>query len=393
MTLDTLASVIDRGRTLPSLPQVPDGSAPDALSALIYTSGSTGLLKGAMYTERLVRQFWVDLVPGQGVRPSIALNYLPLSHMMGRGMLFGTPAKGGLACFAASSDLPTLFEDLSLVRPTEFLMVPRISDVLFQHYRAELSRRTGTDGGAAGPAEQLMEELWEKVMGGRLLWAVSASAPPSAETTAFVENCLRVRLLDGYGSTEGGIISLDGRVLRPPVTDHKPADVPELGYFGTDSPYPRGELLIKSDLLVPGYFRRPDATTEVLDEDGFYRTGDIMARVGPDELRYVDRRFNVVKLSQGEFVTVSRLEALFNGTPAVRQTFLYGNSARASLLAVVVPTEVALDGAAGDARRLRAILRESLRELAAEAGLNSCEIPRDLLVESEPFTQENGLLS
>ncbi|MFD9424358.1 MULTISPECIES: AMP-binding protein [unclassified Streptomyces] len=211
VALDTLASVIDRGRTLPSLPQVPDGSAADALSALIYTSGSTGLPKGAMYTERLVRQFWVDFVPGQGVRPAITLNYLPLSHMMGRGMLFGTLAKGGLACFAASSDLSTLLEDLSLVRPTEFLVVPRISDMFFQHYRAELSRRTGTGGGAAGPAEQVMEELREKVMGGRLLWAVSASAPPSAGTTAFVEDCLHVRLLDGYGSTEGGIVSLDGR--------------------------------------------------------------------------------------------------------------------------------------------------------------------------------------
>ncbi|MEV6939519.1 AMP-binding protein, partial [Streptomyces sp. NPDC051132] len=393
VALDTLASVIGRGSTLPPLPQVPEGSAADALSALIYTSGSTGAPKGALYPERLVRQFWIDFVPGQGDRPSIALNYLPLSHMMGRGVLFGTLAKGGLACFAASSDLSTLFEDLSLVRPTELLMVPRISDMLFQHYRAEVRRRAGTGGGAAEPAEQVMEELREEVMGGRLLWAASASAPPSAETTAFVEDCLQVRLLDAYGSTEGGIVSLDGRVLRPPVTDHRLADVPELGYFATDSPYPRGELLVKSERLVPGYFRRPDATAEVFDEDGFYRTGDIMARVGPDELRYVDRRSNVLKLSQGEFVTVSRLEALFNGSPAVRQIFLYGNSTRAHLLAVVVPTQDALDRAAGDAGRLRAILRQSVRERAVEAGLNSYEVPRALLVETEPFTQENGLLS
>ncbi|MFI9272808.1 carboxylic acid reductase [Kitasatospora sp. NPDC052896] len=390
VALDTLASIVERGRALPSLPRVPDGSAADALSALIYTSGSTGTPKGAMYTERLVRQFWVDFMPGQAARPSIMLNYLPLSHMMGRGVLFGTLAKGGLACFAASSDLSTLFEDLSLVRPTEFVMVPRISDMLFQRYRAELSRRAGTGGDAA---EQVMEELREKVMGGRLLWAVSASAPPSAETTAFIEDCFHVRLRDGYGSTEGGVVSLDGRVLRPPVTDHKLADVPELGYFGTDSPYPRGELLIRSDRLVPGYFRRPDATSEVFDEDGFYRTGDIMARVGPDELRYVDRRSNVLKLSQGEFVAVSRLEALFNGSPVVRQIFLYGSGARAYLLAVVVPTKDALDRVDGDARRLRPILRESLQKLATEAGLNSYEIPRDLLVETEPFTQENGLLS
>ncbi|WP_030410957.1 carboxylic acid reductase [Streptomyces sp. NRRL S-1448] len=390
VTLDTLASVIDRGRTLPSLPEVPYGSAADALSALIYTSGSSGTPKGAMYTERLVKHLWIDFIPGQAARPAIVLNYLPLSHMMGRGVLFSTLAKGGLACFTASSDLSTLFEDLSLVRPTEFLMVPRISDMLFQYYRAELSRRTEPDGDAA---EQVREELREKIMGGRLLWAVTASAPPSDELTAFVENCLHVRLSDGYGSTEAGIVSLDGQVLRPPVTDHKLADVPELGYFATDSPHPRGELLIRSDRLVPGYFRRPDATAEAFDEEGFYRTGDIMARVGPDALRYVDRRSNVLKLSQGEFVTVSRLEALFSGSPLVRQIFLYGNSARAYLLAVVVPTQDALDRADGDPRRIRPVLRESLQELATEAGLNSYEIPRDFLIESEPFTQENGLLS
>ncbi|RCH64957.1 NAD-dependent epimerase/dehydratase family protein [Streptomyces sp. SDr-06] len=391
--LDTLASVIDRGRTLPSLPRVPEGASEDTLSALIYTSGSTGVPKGAMYTERQVRQFWVDFVPGQMGRPAIVLNYLPLSHMMGRGVLFGTLAKGGLACFAASSDLSTLFEDLSLVRPTEFVMVPRIADMLLRHYRDEVSRRNGAAGAEADPEEQVKQELREEVMGGRLLWAVSASAPLSADMTAFVESCLQVRLHDGYGSTEAGIVLLDGRVLRPPVTDYKLADVPELGYFATDSPHPRGELLVRSDRLVPGYFRRPDATSEVFDEDGFYRTGDIMARVGPDELRYVDRRSSVLKLSQGEFVTVSRLEALFTGGPAVRQIFLYGNSARAYLLAVVVPTTDALARAAGDPRRLRRILRESLRSLAADAGLNSYEIPRDFLIEREPFSQENGLLS
>ncbi|MER7849266.1 carboxylic acid reductase [Kitasatospora sp. NPDC096077] len=394
VVLDTLASVIDRGRALPELPEVPDGSAADALSTLIHTSGSSGTPKGAIYTERLVSQFWLDFVPGQGVRPSIALNYLPLSHMMGKGVLFHTLARGGLACFTASGDLSTLLADLALVRPTEFVMVPRICDLLLQHYRAELSRRTEPDDGAAtAAAEHAKAELREQVVGGRLLWAVSGSAPPSAELTAFVEDCLQVRLHDGYGSTEAGTVALDGRLLRPPVTDHKLVDVPELGYFGTDSPYPRGELLIRSDRLVPGYFRRPDATAEAFDEDGFYRTGDIMALVGPDTLRYVDRRSNVLKLSQGEFVTLSRLEALYGGSPVVRQIFLYGNSARSHLLAVVVPTRDALDRADGDPERVRPLLRESLRQLAGGAGLNSYEIPRDFLIESEPFSQENGLLS
>ncbi|WP_411146630.1 carboxylic acid reductase [Streptomyces sp. x-80] len=393
VTLDTLASVIERGRSLPPAPRSPGGSAADALSTLIYTSGSTGTPKGAMYTERLVTQFWVDFVPGREMQPSIVLNYLPLSHMMGRGVLFGTLAKGGIAYFVASSDLSTLFEDLSLVRPTEFLMVPRIGDMLFQRYQSESTRRNEVGDDAAEQADRVKEELREKTLGGRLLWAASASAPLSAEMTAFVESCLHVRVLDGYGSTEAGVVSLDGRVLRPPVTDHKLADVPELGYFRTDSPHPRGELLIKSDRLVPGYFQRPDATAQVFDEDGFYHTGDIVARTGPDTLVYVDRRSHVLKLSQGEFVAVSRLEALFTGSPVVRQVFVYGNSARAYLLAVIVPTQEALDRVGEDTRLLGSILRESLQRLATEAGLNSYEIPRDFLIETEPFSQQNGLLS
>ncbi|MFH8582824.1 carboxylic acid reductase [Streptomyces celluloflavus] len=393
VTLDTLAAGVERGRTLPPAPRSCEGSTADALSALIYTSGSTGTPKGAMYTERLVTRFWVDFVPGQEIRPSIVLNYLPLSHVMGRGALYGTLAKGGIAYFVASSDLSTLFEDLSLVRPTEFLMVPRICDMLFQRYQSELIWWNAAGGDAAEQADRVKEELREKTLGGRLLWAVSASAPLNAEMSAFVESCFQVRMLDGYGSTEAGVVSLDGRLLRPPVTDHKLADVPELGYFRTDSPHPRGELLIKTDRLVPGYFRRPDATAQVFDEDGFYHTGDIMARTGPDELVYVDRRSHVLKLSQGEFVAVSRLEALFTGSPVVRQIFVYGNSARAYLLAVIVPTQDALDRVGGDTWLLGPALRESLQLLAIEAGLNSYEIPRDFLIETEPFSQRNGLLS
>ena len=77
----------------------------------------------------------------------------------------------------------------------------------------------------------------------------------------------------------------------------------------------------------------------MFDPDGYYRTGDIMAEVGPDQLVYLDRRNNVLKLSQGEFVTVSKLEAVFGDSPLVRQIYVYGNSARSYLLAVVVPTD------------------------------------------------------
>lgn len=389
-TLDTLASVMARGSALPAPPHLPPSPEPDPLATLLYTSGSTGTPKGAMYTERLAKQLWVDFVPGRPAWPAIVLNFMPLSHMVGRGVLFSALARGGTAYFTASSDLSTLIEDLSLVRPTELIMAPRICDMLVRRYRTGLA---GLDRGSADAVAGLEEELREQTVGGRLLWAVNASAPLGADGKAFIEDCLHVRMVDGYGSTEAGIVTLDGRVLCPPVTAYKLADVPELGYLSTDLPHPRGELLIKSDRLVPGYYQRRDATAAVFDEDGFYRTGDIMARTAADTFTYVDRRAGVLKLSQGEFVPVTRLEALFATGPLVRQVFLYANSTRPYLLAVVVPTPRALTDADGDTERLRNALREALRGTAEDNGLNSHERPRDFLIETEPFSQDNGLLS
>ena len=127
--------------------------------------------------------------------------------------------------------------------------------------------------------------------------------------------------------------------------------------------------------------------------DGYYRTGDVVAEVGPDQLVYLDRRNNVLKLSQGEFVTVSKLEAVFGDSPLVRQIYVYGNSARSYLLAVVVPTEDALNRRGGDVESLKPLISESLQNVAKAAGLQSYEIPRDFIVETTPFTLENGLLT
>jgi len=101
----------------------------------------------------------------------------------------------------------------------------------------------------------------------------------------------------------------------------------------------------------------------------------------------------VLKLSQGEFVTVSKLEAAYGGHPSVRQIFVYGNSARSYVLAVVVPTDDALALSRRGRRRGQALLSDALQSIAREADLQSYEIPRDFIVETRPFTLENGLLT
>ena len=391
VVVETLADVLTRGRELPFDGVTADGD--DPLALLVYTSGSTGAPKGAMYPESKVAHMWKSAANShwdekQGVLPAIALAFLPMSHVMGRGVLYGSLASGGTVYFAARSDLSTFLEDLALSRPTQLNFVPRIWDMLYQEYVSEVDRRGVAD--EAGE-QQVLVDLRQSLLGGRFVSAITGSAPISPELRAWVEAFLDMHLVEGYGSTEAGAVFVDGHIRRPPVLDYKLVDVPELGYFGTDVPHPRGELLVKSDQLFPGYYKRPEVTAEVFDVGGYYRTGDVVAELGPDQVKYLDRRNNVLKLSQGEFVTVSKLEAAFGDSPLVRQIYIYGNSARPYLLAVVVPSEDALSRYPGDA--LKSAITASLKDAARAAYLQSYEIPRDFLVETTPFTLENGLLT
>ncbi len=394
VVVETLPDVLARGNASPALPAF-DWGDDNALALLIYTSGSTGTPKGAMYPAQSVKNSWrrssMAMWGNEGAIPSITLNFMPMSHMMGRGIMYGTLGAGGTAYFVARSDLSTFLEDLALVRPTQLSFVPRIWDMIFQEFQSEVERWSADGADHWAVEADVLADLRRNLLGGRFVSAMTGSAPISADMKVFVESLLDIHLVDGYGSTEAGAVFVDGQVKRPPVIDYKLVDVPELGYFRTDRPHPRGELLVKSETMFPGYYKRPEITADVFDADGYYRTGDIVAEVGPDQLRYLDRRNNVLKLSQGEFVTVSRLEAVFVESPLIRQIFVYGNSARSYLLAVVVPTEDAL--ARHDAEELKPLVTESLQDVARAAGLQSYEIPRDFIVETTPFTLENGLLT
>ncbi|KDE97687.1 oxidoreductase [Mycolicibacterium aromaticivorans JS19b1 = JCM 16368] len=388
ITVTTLADEITRGAD--SSVVNADNAGDDPLALLIYTSGSTGAPKGAMYPASKVADMWLAAAAHwddkQGAYPSIVLSFMPMSHVMGRGALYGALSTGGTVYFAARPDLSTFLEDLALTRPTQLNLVPRVWDMIHQEVQSDVDRRAGE----ATEAEVLAEKR-ASLLGDRFVSALTGSAPIAPELKEWVEKFLDMHLVEGYGSTEAGAVFVDGMVRRPPVTDYKLVDVPELGYFGTDLPHPRGELLVKSTQLFPGYYKRPEVTAAMFDEDGFYRTGDIVAETAPDHLQYVDRRNNVLKLSQGEFVTVSKLEAAFGRSPLVHQIYLYGNSARPYLLAVVVPTAEAV--ADHDAAELKALIADSLQDAARNARLQSYEIPRDFLVETTPFTVENGLLT
>src|ERR1700712_1226145 len=169
VSVETLDDVIMRRAQNTDGPEFPRGDR-DALRLLIYTSGSTGTPKGAMYTDRLTANCWRGWRSPDwdtdGKLPAITLSFMPVSHVVGRIILYSSLGIGGTVYFAAKSDLSTLLDDLALVRPTKLDLVPRIWEMLFQQVQSEVDRRAtnGTDRKAV--AAQIMAEQREKLIGG-----------------------------------------------------------------------------------------------------------------------------------------------------------------------------------------------------------------------------------
>src|ERR1700737_766972 len=173
LTIDTLNEVRERGAALPPVPAFEADESEDPLALLIYTSGSTGAPKGAIYPQSNVAKMW-NRSTKNWFGPSAAsltVNFMPMSHVMGRGILYGTL---GTAYFAAKSDLSTLLEGLRLVRPTELNFVPRIWEMLYGEFQSEVGRRISEGADRKSVESQVLVEQRQELRGGRTLLAMRA---------------------------------------------------------------------------------------------------------------------------------------------------------------------------------------------------------------------------
>ncbi|OQR96481.1 long-chain-fatty-acid-CoA ligase [Achlya hypogyna] len=425
---------------LNELESVPDATIAEEpakasdIATVCYTSGTTGDPKGAILTQRNFATTAMVMLHRLEADSSFThLSYLPLPHVFER-VVLATVTRAGASIGFYQGDVLHLMDDMAELKPALFVSVPRlfnrVYDKIMQGVSASggfkkmlfdyayESKRQGLAAGSNTHAlwDTLVFEKVRAVLGGRVKLIVSGSAPLAANVKEFLKIAFSCRVEEGYGLTETTAaltlsipeIPTGAHVGMPlPNLQIRLADVPEMNYTSADKPRPRGEVCVRGPNLFSGYYKDPEKTAECLTEDGWFSTGDIGCWNADGTLSLIDRKKNIFKLAQGEYIAAEKIENIYAKSPLVGQIFLYGDSLQSCVVAVVVPDPEAVqawaaakglpDGANLAAMvsrpELKAAVLASMAEVAKENKLNGFECVKDIVLHAEIFSVENGLIT
>ena len=157
-------------------------------------------------------------------------------------------------------------------------------------------------------------------------------------------------------------------------------DLPELGYYSTDKPYPRGEIQFKGTNVFKGYYKNEEKTKEAFTEDGWLNSGDVGMVFPNGAVKIIDRAKNIFKLSQGEYIAPEKLENIYCQCPIIQQIFVYGDSLQNFILAVIVPDMHAAKKYAEE----KGLSTENMLEVINDAGFKQ-KVIKDLDVKAREY--------
>lgn len=321
-------------------------SQPSELATLVYTSGTTGPPKGVMLSHHNILANAEAVLKATPAYPEdVFLSFLPLSHAFERTVGYYTPMMAG-SRVAYSRSVKELPEDLVMIRPTVLVSVPRIYERVYAKVWAKLEQegalarfllrkavQIGWEHFEASQGRQahigllhriswplLRKLVAEKILaglGGRLRIAVSGGAPLAERIGQFFLG-LGVPLLQGYGLTEAAPV-VSGNLLEAnePASVGKPLPGIELAFGDMD------ELLVRSDSIMLGYWKREEATQQAIDEDGWLHTGDI-AEMRNEYLYIRGRLKEIIVTSTGEKAAPADMELAITLEPLFEQAMVVG---------------------------------------------------------------------
>src|SRR6267143_3904822 len=329
---------------------------PDDLATLIYTSGTTGDPKGVMLSHHNIWsnvQAVLQMIPiGSGDE---CLSMLPLSHSYERMVDYTLFQAGVIINYAESFD--TVAANLQEVKPTVVLSVPRLYEKVYARVLENAlsgsaikraiffwAKRTGEQwatlslAGLPIPgglklkkkvADRLVFSKLRARTGGRIRFFVSGAAPLSADISKFFYSA-GLPIIEGYGLTESS-----------PVLTLNPLDRIKLGTVGRAIPGVElkiaqdGEILAHGPNIMKGYYKQPEATREVIDAEGWLRTGDIGELDSDGYLKITDRKKELLKTAGGKYIAPQPIELMVKRNKFVANAMMYGDRRKFPIILIV----------------------------------------------------------
>jgi len=420
-----------------SLPPNPSNN-PDSINTLCFTSGTTGMPKGVILTHRNLvacahaTNMYGPLSKGEELEigsEDCHMSYLPLAHVFER-LVCGICIMVGASIGCYSGNMLTLMDDIPVLNPTVFVSVPRLFNRINDRISAGIDEKSlliqslfswGLNSKISRfrTSASTTSTVWDTVvfgrfkglLGKRLRLMISGGAPLDPKVHERIQACFCAPLLQGYGMSEtmgpsflcsssDTVVGHVGGVY--PTVEFKLESVPELGY-SVDAEVPEGELLLRGSSIASGYFCNAEANESHFD-NGWLHTGDICALLPSNGIKIIDRKKNLFKLAQGEYVAPEKVENSLGLSPYVNQIFVHGNTTESFLVAVVVvdKNKTLAWGSNHSMDDFPTICKEKefrkevLRNLAiigTEGGLMGFEKPKNIVCIPDEFTVANDLLT
>lgn len=397
----------------------------DALATIVYTSGTTGRPMGAMLSHRnILADAGAVLQVVKAYREDVFLSFLPLSHALERTVGYYLPMMAGsTVAFARSAQhLP---QDLSTVRPTVLVSVPRVYERAYSRIRQQLDRSSSPASALfdwaeragwrrfeaaqhrAEPPGLAAEVAWpvlrylvgDRVLarfGGRLRIAVSGGAPISPRLThCFIG--LGLPILQGYGLTEGApVVTANSLEDNEPESVGRPLPGVQVKLGAGD------ELLVRGPNVMLGYWNAPEMTRHAIDADGWLHTGDIARIDANGHVHIVGRIKEILVTSTGEKLHPGALELAITEDALFEQALVVGEGRPFVAALLVLNTQawmalaegLGLDASARDSlhdARVRGAVIERLQH-RLDAFPAYAQV-RSVWMSLEPWTTEAGLVT
>lgn len=330
----------------PDLDACRDSVQPDDLLTLIYTSGTTGTPKGVMLTHGNLMSNVLEsskLYPNEISR---ALSFLPMSHIFERMVIYMYVYLGISIYYAQSMD--TIVADMQDVKPHCFTTVPRLLEKVYDRIVAKGAELTGVKRaifnwslklglqyemeGQNGwwydqklkIARKLVFSKWKQALGGGIIAIVCGGAALQPRL-ARIFWAAGIKVLEGYGLTETSPVIA---VNAPFPGETKLGSVGPVLKGVTVKIADDGEILVKGPNVMKGYYNRPEATAEVIDNEGYFHTGDIGVLLEDKYLCITDRKKEIFKTAGGKYIAPQTLENKYKESPLIEQIIVIGENQR-----------------------------------------------------------------